>query len=153
MAARVELLLRENLAHLGKCGDLVKVAPGYARNYLLPRKLAVHATEDNKKLMTRRRAKLDVEDARRAEETNARVEVLAGVVLKTSGKADEAGQLYGSVNAAQVAALLQAAGHAIVEKDVRLDAPLKTVGSHLVRVHVHGDSFAAVKVEVEAAAS
>jgi large subunit ribosomal protein L9 len=153
MKSKVEVLLREHLGGLGRCGDLVQVAPGYARNYLLPRKLAIQASEDNKRAMLRRRVRLDAEEAERAKETLARVEALAGVILRTSGKADEAGHLYGSVNASQIAALLAQAGHAVAEKDVRLDTPLKAVGSHTVRVHVHGDTFAAVKVEVEAEAT
>ena len=99
MKTKVEVLLRENIATLGRCGDLVKVAPGYARNYLLPRKLAVEANADNKKAMLRRRGRLDVEEAERAAEVQARVAGLAGLVLRTSGKADESGHLYGSVNA------------------------------------------------------
>jgi len=153
MRSKVEVLLRENLENLGKCGDVVEVAPGFARNYLLPRKLAIQANEENKKAMLRRRARLDAEDAAKAKETLARVEVLNGVVLKTSGRADEGGHLYGSVNASQIAALLVAAGHAVVEKDVRLDAPLKTVGTHAVKIHVHGDALAEVKVEVAADAA
>ena len=153
MRSKVEVLLRENLENLGKCGDVVEVAPGFARNYLLPRKLAIQANEENKKAMLRRRARLDAEDATRAKETNARVEALAGVTLKTTGRADEGGHLYGSVNASQIAALLAAAGHAVVEKDVRLEAPLKTVGIHPVKVHVQGDSFAEIRIEVAAEAA
>lgn len=152
MRSKVEVLLRENLTDLGKCGDVVEVAPGYARNYLLPRKLAIQANEENKKAMLRRRARLDAEDAAKAKETLARVDVLNGVAVKTTGRADEGGHLYGSVNASQIAALLVAAGHAVVEKDVRLETPLKTVGIHPVKIHVHGDAFAEVKVEVVAEA-
>jgi large subunit ribosomal protein L9 len=153
MTARVEVLLRENLKDLGRCGDVVSVAPGYARNYLLPRRLAIQANEENKRAMMNRRARLDAEEAERAKVTSAKVAALAGVALKTSGRADESGHLYGSVNAAQIAALLAAAGHAVAEKDVRLEAPLKTVGTHTVRVHVHADTFAEVKVEVAAEAA
>jgi large subunit ribosomal protein L9 len=152
MKTRVEVLLRENVGNLGRCGDVVHVAPGYARNYLLPRKLAVQATEDNKRAMLRRRSKLDADDARKVKETLARVETLMGVVLKTSGRADESGRLFGSVNAARISELLASAGHAVAEEDVRLEAPLKTVGSHPVRVHVHGDTFAEIKILVEAEA-
>ena len=155
MRSKVEVLLRETLKDLGKCGDVVEVAPGFARNYLLPRKLAIQANEENKKAMMRRRARLDAEEAAHAKVTLAKVEALNGVAVKTSGRGDEAGHLFGSVNAAQIAALLATAGHAVAEKDVRLDAPLKTVGVHAVKIHVHGESFAQVTVEVaaEAAAS
>jgi large subunit ribosomal protein L9 len=150
MSARVEVLLRENLKNLGRCGDVVTVAPGYARNFLLPRRLAIHANEENKRAMLSRRARLDAEEAQLAKVTLAKVAALAGVVLKTSGRADEGGHLFGSVNASQIAALLAAAGHAVAEKDVRLESPLKILGTHSVRIHVQGETFAEVKVEVAA---
>ena len=153
MKTRVEVLLREHVVNLGRCGDVVQVAPGYARNYLLPRKLAIQATEDNKRAMLRRRSQLDTDEARKAQETLARVETLSGVVLMTAGRADEAGHLYGSVNAARISELLAAAGHAVLESDVRLAGPIKTVGTHAVRIHVHGETFAEIRVEVEAEAS
>jgi large subunit ribosomal protein L9 len=152
MSARIEVLLRENLKNLGRCGDVVTVAPGYARNYLLPRRLAIHANDENKRAMLSRRARLDAEEAQLAKVTLAKVAALSGVVLKTSGRADEGGHLFGSVNAAQIASLLAAAGHAVAEKDVRLESPLKSVGTHSVRIHVHADTFAEVKVEVAAEA-
>jgi large subunit ribosomal protein L9 len=153
MTARIEVLLRENLKNLGRCGDVVTVAPGYARNYLLPRRLAIQANDENKRAMLSRRARLDAEEAQLAKVTLAKVAALAGVVLKTSGRADEGGHLFGSVNAAQIAALLAAAGHVVAEKDVRLEAPLKNLGTHAVRIHVAAETFAEVKVEVAAEAA
>ena len=146
----VEVLLRENVADLGRCGDVVTVRPGYARNYLLPRKLAVPATEDNKRLMVRRRAQLDAEEAARNQEIDARLAALAALQLATVQKADENGHLYGSVNAAVVAQLLREAGFELDEHDVRLEAPIKTVGTHPVRVHLHAERYAEVSVEVRA---
>jgi large subunit ribosomal protein L9 len=148
---RVEVLLRDHVKSLGRCGDVVKVSLGYARNYLLPRKIAVEATDDNKRGMVRRRALLDQEEAQRNAEIQARVSALAGVSVKTSGKADETGHLFGSVNAAAIAELLRQAGHGVEDKAVRMDAPIKTVGTHKVKVHVHGEEHAEVTVEVEAA--
>ncbi len=150
MARQMEVLLREHVENLGRCGDVVSVAPGYARNYLMPRKLAVAATEENKKQIVRRAARMAAEEAARAEEIQAAVERLSGLVVTTICKADEGGHLYGSVNAAAVAELCTAAGTSIEEKDVRLDdGPLKTVGEHRVRVHVHADHFAAITVIVK----
>jgi large subunit ribosomal protein L9 len=146
----VEVLLRENITDLGRCGDVVKVRAGYARNYLLPRKLAVPATEDNKRLMLRRRVQLDAEEAARSQEIDARVGALAALALATAQKADENGHLYGSVNAATLAELIRAAGFELDEDDVRLEAPIKTVGTHVVRVHVHGERYAEVSVDVRA---
>lgn len=153
MARNFEVLLRENIKDLGKCGDVVKVSPGYARNYLLPRSFALVANDDNKKSMMRRRAILDADEVKRTAEVEARIAMLANVEIKTSGKADEAGHLYGSVNASQIVELLGKLGHAFGEKDVRLDAPIKDVGTHLVKIHVHGERTAEVKLVVEAEAA
>jgi large subunit ribosomal protein L9 len=146
----VELLLRENVADLGRCGDVVRVRAGFARNYLLPRKLAVPATEDNKRLMLRRRSQLDQLEAARKQELDSRAEALATLVLSARQKADESGQLYGSVNAAAIAELARAAGFALEPQDVRLDAPIRTVGRHTVRVHVQGERYAEVTLDVQA---
>jgi large subunit ribosomal protein L9 len=137
--------------NLGRCGDVVTVAPGYARNLLLPRNLAVPATEENRKQLARRTARLALEEATRLGEINEVVETLSQLTVTTIQKADETGHLYGSVNASAVAALCAAAKADIDEKDVRLDGgPLKIVGEHKVRVHVHGDHFAQITVVVEA---
>ena len=147
-----EVLLREDIDKLGRCGDVVRVAPGYARNFLLPRNLATTATPENKALMERKRARLEIEAAERNKEHAARVELLNAVALTTRERADENGHLYGSVNAARVVELLAAAGHTVDERHVRLDAPIKTVGEHRVPIHVHGDFEAAVTLAVEASA-
>lgn len=145
--ANVEVLLREHVKDLGKCGDVVKVKAGYARNYLLPKRIATYATEEEKKMMMRRRVRLDAEEAARNAQIAERVEALSQLVLTTRQKADENGNLYGSVSAAAIAEL---AGSAIEEKEVRLDSPIKHVGEHKVTIHVHGDSNAEITVNVEA---
>ncbi len=145
----LEVLLRENMLPLGKCGDIVKVKAGYARNYLLPQKLAIEATEDNKKAMERRRLRLDAEEAEQAAEIETRILVMQSVKLETSVKADETGRLYGSVNAGTIAELLAAQGKRVDEKDVRLETTIKKVGTHPVRIHVHGDRFAEIEIEVK----
>jgi len=146
----VQLLLRETVPHVGKVGDVVDVKTGYARNYLVPRQLAVEATPANIEIMKRRRARYDAEEAAMMAEIDARVTALAEVTVTTSGKADENGHLYGSVNAAGIVKLLKEAGHEFDEKAVRLAEPIKTVGSHEVDVHVHGDRAAKVTVVVNA---
>ncbi len=153
MARNVEVLLREHVKDLGRCGDVVRVAPGYARNYLYPHKIALEATTENKKAMARRRLVLDALEAKKTAEVQALVAKLAGLELKTMARADEQGHLFGSVNAANIVEMLSAAGHGFEEKAVRLEAPLKTVGSHTVKLHVHGEHFAAVVVVVEAEAT
>lgn len=145
----VEVLLREHVENLGRCGDVVRVRPGFARNYLYPQRKAVEATQENKRLMDRRRARLDVEEAERERELEVRVAALSEVHLRTSMKADEQGHLYGSVSAGMLVTLLSRAGFEFEERDIRLDAPIKTLGSHAVPVHVAGERRAEVRLEVE----
>jgi large subunit ribosomal protein L9 len=146
----VHVLLRDDVTDLGRVGDVVRVAPGYARNFLYPRRLAIAATDDNQKAMKRRRERADAEIRAREAEFRAVIESLSAVTLKTVMKADENGRLFGSVNAAGVARLLEAAGHPVEESRVRLGATIKKVGEHTVRVHVHGDLSAELTLVVEA---
>lgn len=148
----MEVLLREHVENLGRCGDVVRVKPGFARNYLLPHRLAVTANDDNKKMVERRRVRLEAEEAAMAADVAQRVAALAALALKTAEKADDNGHLYGSVTAARVAELVVAAGHACTERDVRLDKPLKAVGTHEVEIHVHGDQSATISLEITAQA-
>ncbi len=145
----IEVLLRDKVENLGHCGDVVKVAAGYARNYLLPKRLAITATAENKKMMARRRSRIDLEIAARSAEVQKRVDALAGVKIETTVKADDHGRLYGSVNASAIAELVTAKGFAIVDKDVRLEnGPIKTVGEHRVPIHVQDDRYAEVMLTV-----
>lgn len=144
----MEVLLREHVDGLGRCGEVVRVAPGYARNYLLPKRYAVPATEDNKRQVARRATRLVAEDAARSAEIGQVVASLSQLSLEVRQKADEHGHLYGSVSAALVAELCTAAGFTVAEKDVRLEAPIKTVGEHQVQIHVHGEHHAEVRVLV-----
>ena len=140
----LEVLLRDDIDTLGKCGDVVRVRPGYARNYLFPYGKAVVATAENKRLMQRRRVRLDAEAAVRNAELDKFVAALTGVTITTSGKADDKGHLFGSVSAGQIVALLDAQGFTIDEKHVRLDAPVRQVGEHKVAIHVHGQRETAI---------
>jgi len=129
---------------------VVRVAPGYARNFLLPRGLAAMATEDNKRQIARRAARLALEEAEKAEEVAAAVAALSELSVTANERADENGRLYGSVTALAIAELCSAAGTEIDVKRVHLDAPIKTVGEHQVSIHVHGESFAEISVQVQA---
>lgn len=149
----VQVLLRETVDHVGIVGDVVEVAAGYARNYLVPRKLAVDATPSNIEMMKRRRARWDEEQAKLIAEVEARVASLSKISVSTTQTADPKGTLYGSVSAGMIAKLLAEAGHDIDEKSVRLSEPIKAVGTHEVPVHVHGEHNATITVTVEAEAS
>ena len=146
----VKVLLRENVDDLGMIGDVVNVAPGYARNYLLPRKIAIAATPENAKMMERRRARYLASVEAQAAEIEERIAALSRVRLTTAEKADDTGTLYGSVSAQAVAGLLAQAGFEIAEKSIRLEDPIKSVGEHEVPVHIHGEHYASVQLVVEA---
>lgn len=146
----VKILLRENVDDLGLIGDVVSVAPGYARNYLFPRRIAVEATPENVKMMERRRQRYEAAVVAQEAEVSSKLEALGQVKLSTKEKADDTGTLYGSVGAHRIAELLAAAGHPIDEKDVRLDEPIKSTGSHEVPIHVHGEHYAGIQIVVEA---
>lgn len=148
----VKVLLRENVRDLGTIGDIVEVAPGYARNFLLPRRIAVEATVDNVKSIERHKVRYLAELAEQEAEIKKTVDELSKLTLSTKEKADESGTLYGSVNAATIARLMSESGYEIDEKKVRLEDPIKTVGTHEVPVHVHGDNLATVTLVVESEA-
>jgi len=145
----VKVLLRENVDDLGEIGEVIRVAPGFARNYLFPFKKAIEATPENVKMMERKRQRHLAELQARESEISAKIEALGKVKLLAKEKADESGSLYGSVGAARIAELLAAAGYPTEEKDVRLDEPIKSLGTHEVPIHVFGEHYAGIQIVVE----
>jgi large subunit ribosomal protein L9 len=141
-------MLRENVRYLGKVGDMVNVAAGYARNYLVPRGLAVKATAENKRVLARKRERLDTEEAARNAELTARVAVLQGMVLETTERSDENGHLFGSVNAARVAELLNEKGFEIDDESIRMERTIKDSGTHEVELHLFGETSVNLTIEV-----
>ena len=144
----MEVILREHLDNLGRRGDIVKVADGYARNYLLPRKLALPVTEGNRRQIERERAKFDVkeaEDRRAAEGVAAR---LANLEIVVARKVGETGALYGSVTASDIAESLEAKGFPIDRRKLQLGDPIKQVGDFDVPVKLHREVTATLKVKV-----
>jgi len=144
MSKTVEILLREDIENLGNCGDVVSVASGYARNYLLPNRLAQEANPENIKMIARRRERYDAARAERMKVYTALAESLVGVSLHTIENADRDGRLYGSVNASAIVKMLAEAGHTIEERQVRLSGPIKEVGATEVEIHIH----AAISVNI-----
>ena len=144
----MELILREDVKSLGKAGELVRVKPGYARNFLLPRGLAYEATEGNKKRIageTRARAARQATEKTEAEATAAK---LGALTLTLSGKAGEEGKLFGSVTAQDVADALARAGHPVDRRRIELEHPIKTLGHNTVAVRLHSDVHAEVRLTV-----
>jgi len=146
----MEVILRQHVDNLGRRGEIVKVADGYARNYLLPRKLALAATEGNKKQIERERAKFDAQEAEEQKVAAAIAERLAGVEIEIARKVGETEALYGSVTTADIAEALQAKGFSIDRKKLGLHEPIKKLSEVDVPVKLHRDVVATVKVKVVA---
>lgn len=144
----MELLLKQNIEHLGRTGDLVEVKPGYARNFLLPRGMAVMVTKSNMAEVERARvAALAEEDARLASLKDM-ASKLGDVSVTIEGKANDEGHLFGSVQVSQIAASLREKGVPVEDKQVRLITPIKEIGVYDVIVHLHADVESKIKVWV-----
>ena len=146
----MEVILREHVDNLGRRGEIVKVADGYARNYLLPRKLALLATDGNKKQIERERAKFDVKELAETTVAQAVAERLAGVEIEIARKVGETEVLFGSVTTADVAEALAAKGFDLDRRKLQLAEPIKKLGEFDVPVKLHRDVTAHVKVRVVA---
>ena len=145
----MEVILKEDVPTLGSRGDVVKVADGYGRNYLLPRKLAIEATRSNRAVIEQmkqaaiRRAANDKADA------EAQSKLLEAVSLSFTRKAGEKDQLFGSVTSGDIAAALEAKGFAIDRRKIHLDEPLKHIGEFKVPIRLYKGVDATVKVTVD----
>ena len=140
----MEVILLERIEKLGQMGDVVKVKSGYARNYLLPQKKALRATDANKQHFEVQRPQLEVanlEHRAEAEKVGKKLKGLSVVMVRQAG---EAGQLYGSVNARDISTAVTEAGFAITRQQVELNQPIKALGLHPVRVSLHPE----ISVEV-----
>jgi large subunit ribosomal protein L9 len=147
----IEVILKEHVDHLGRRGEVVKVADGYARNYLLPRKLALAVTENNKRQIERERARAEARDAEERQEAEAlktRLEALEIAIARRVGENDV---LFGSVTSADIAEALAERQLTVDRRRIQLADPLKTVGEFVVAVKLTRDVSADVKVKVVAA--
>jgi large subunit ribosomal protein L9 len=144
----MEVILREHVDNLGRRGDIVKVAEGYARNYLLPRKLALVVTEGNKKQIDREKKVAEVRDAEERSQAEALAQRIAEGAIEVARRVGEQDTLYGSVTSADVAHALQAKGFDIDKRKVHLPEPLKSLGEFTVPVKIHRDVTAQVLVRI-----
>ncbi|NDJ13988.1 MAG: 50S ribosomal protein L9 [Acidobacteriia bacterium] len=145
----MEIILREDIEKLGIRGDVVKVAAGYARNFLLPRRLAVEATGSNKKIVEQERQAHLRRDAKVAEEAQALAQLLSAVNLTILRKAGENDHLFGSVTAADIGDALTALKFTVDRRKIQLDEPIRTLGDFKVPVKLHRDVTAEVSVQVK----
>ena len=144
----IELILLERVEKLGQMGQLVKVKPGFARNFLLPQKKALRATKDNLAYFETQRAQLEANNLERrseAREIGGKLEGLSVVVIRQAG---ESGQLYGSVSARDIADAVTAAGFTIEKHQVVLERPIKNLGLHQLRVALHPEVSVTVTANV-----
>jgi large subunit ribosomal protein L9 len=144
----VQLLLIQSVDHVGKQGDVVTVKRGYALNYLLPQGLATVATDHHKRMVEKHRARLQEIEKARLASLRQLSEAIAKQSVTIEANANEEGHLYGSVNASDIAAALKAASFHITTDQVRLEGPLKELGLYTVKIHLHADIDAELKVWV-----
>ncbi|MEE8200883.1 MAG: 50S ribosomal protein L9 [Candidatus Acidoferrales bacterium] len=144
----MEVILREDVPKLGTRGDLVTVKAGYARNYLLPRKLAMPATAGNRKQLEEMKAATARRLAKEKSSAEAVAAQMAELTLTLSAKAGEADQLFGSVTTMDIAEALAAKGFPVDKRRVELGQPIKTLGEYDVPVRLHPEVTASVKVTV-----
>jgi large subunit ribosomal protein L9 len=145
----MQIILQEDVDKLGHRGDVVTVKPGYARNFLLPQKLAVQATAGNLKAIERIRTSLAKKTATELEAAQKQAELLNGVGVKFTRKTGENDQMFGSVTSADVAEALAAQGFKIDKRQVQLGDPIKIIGESDVTIKVFRDVTAQIKVTVE----
>lgn len=145
----MRIILQEDVEKLGTRGELVEVAEGYARNFLLPRKLALEATPGNLKRLDRMRAVFAKKEATEKESAQMLAQLLGTVTVTLSRKAGENDQLFGSVTSADIADALAAQGYNVEKRKITLADPIKTVGEYDVPVKLHREIVGTVKIKVQ----
>jgi len=145
----MEVILKEDVAKLGSRGDVVKVAEGYGRNFLLPKKLAIEATAANRAVIDQMKAAAVRRQAREKGDAEGLGKQLAGVELSFTRKSGEHDQLFGSVTSADIAHELEHKGFNIDRRKIQLDEPLKAIGSFNVPIKLHKEVVVPVKVTIQ----
>jgi large subunit ribosomal protein L9 len=145
----MQIILQEDIEKLGHRGDVVTVKPGYARNYLLPRNLAIEATTGNMNALERIRTSLAKKTATELDAAQKQAELLSGVSLNFKRKTGENDQMFGSVTSGDIAEGLAAQGFKVDKRQVQLAEPIKTIAAHDVTIKVFRDVTAQIKVTVE----
>jgi large subunit ribosomal protein L9 len=145
----MQIILQEDIDKLGHRGDVVEVKPGYARNYLLPQKLALEATPGNMKALERIRTSLAKKTATELDAAQKQAGLLNGVSLRFTRKTGENDQLFGSVTSADIAEGLEAQGFKIDKRQVQLPEPLRALGEYPITIKVFRDITAEIKAHVE----
>ncbi len=144
----MEVILREHVDNLGRRGEIVKVAAGYARNYLLPRKLALPVTEGNKRHVERERKIMEMREAEEKGQAEAMASRLSLIEISIARRVGETDQLYGSVTAVDIADYLKSKGFEIDRRKLIMPEPIKTIGDHKVPLKLHREVTVPLVVKV-----
>jgi large subunit ribosomal protein L9 len=144
----VEVLLAEKVDSLGEQGDIVRVKPGYARNYLLPQGLATVASDHNKKMVVRHRQRMEDLEKSRLKQAREHAEAISKYSVTLEANANKDGQLYGSIVATDISQALVSAGYEVQPEHIRLEGPLRELGMYTVKVEVRPEVKTEVKVWV-----
>jgi large subunit ribosomal protein L9 len=144
----MEVILREDVDKLGTRGQLVKVSPGYARNFLLPKKLAVTATDSNKKIVEQERQAHLRKETKLVAEASDLAKMMSDLSITISQKAGENDQLFGSVTSKDIAEALEKQGYTIERRKIALDEPIKTLGEFRVPLRLHREVTTELTVKV-----
>jgi large subunit ribosomal protein L9 len=146
----MEVILREDIEKLGSRGQVVRVAPGYARNYLLPKRLAVAATDSNKKIVEQERDAWLRKEAKQKSEAEQLASMLGNVTLTITQKAGEEGHLFGSVTSKDIADALEAQKYIIDRKKIQLEDNIKQTGEYKIPIRLHREVTAEITLQVKA---
>jgi large subunit ribosomal protein L9 len=144
----VDVILLERVEKLGQMGQVVKVRPGFARNFLLPQKKALRATKDNLKYFESQRVQLEANNLKMRGEAEEAGKVLNGIAVVVIRQAGESGQLYGSVSSRDISDAVTEAGYTVERRQIVLDQPIKTLGLHPVKVALHPEVSVQITVNV-----
>jgi len=144
----MKVILQEDVKSLGKMGDVVNVADGYARNYLIPKKLGVEANIKNVKALEHEKKKIDEKARKVMGEARGLAERLSGLTLTLSAKAGEEERLFGSITSMDIAEALKKEGFEVEKKKILLDEPIKRLGPHTVGVKIHPEVTTKVQINV-----
>ena len=144
----MEVILREHVDNLGRRGDVVKVAEGYARNYLLPRKLALAVTDNNKRQIEREKKIAEAREAEERSQAEAIAQRITQLEIEIARRVGENQTLYGSVTSADVSHALQAKGFDVDKRKIQLPEPRKALGETMVPIKIHRDVTAQLRVKV-----
>jgi large subunit ribosomal protein L9 len=147
----MQVILREDVPSVGKAGEVVRVAEGYGRNFLLPRKKAIVATDANLKRLAQEKQAIDAKRAKTRQEAEGFAQKISELKLSLEKQAGEEDKIFGSVPTREIADLLNAQGIVGLKVDkrlIRLKEPIRKLGEHIVEIHLHGDVVVSLKLEV-----